>query len=61
LWKAVGKQNTAASLLLADLYIRGDGVSQNCEQAKLLLVAAAKKSDAAAGEKLRTLENSGCQ
>ena len=61
LWKAVGKQNIAASILLADLYMRGAGVSKNCEQARLLLVAAAKKSDAAAGEKLRNLENSGCQ
>ena len=57
----MGKENTAASLLLADLYLRGDGVPRSCEQARLLLVAAAKKSDVAAGEKLRDLETSGCQ
>src|ERR1700682_2050539 len=41
--KAVGKQNTGAVILLADLYIRGDGVPKNCDQARLLLAAAAKR------------------
>jgi hypothetical protein len=59
LWKAVGKQNTGAAVLLADLYIRGDGVPKNCDQARLLLVAAAKKGASDAAEKLRNLA-SGC-
>ena len=50
-----------ATLLLADLYMRGNGVSKNCDQARLLLVAAAKKGDSAAGDKLRQFESSGCQ
>lgn len=61
LWKAVGKQNSAAALLLADLYMHGDGVRKNCDQARLLLVAAAKKGVPEVGVKLRNLESSGCQ
>jgi hypothetical protein len=61
LWRAVGKQNTTALVLLADLYERGDGVAKSCDQAKLLLIAAAKKGSAAAGEKLRNLQSSGCR
>jgi TPR repeat protein len=60
LWKAVSKQNTSAVTLLADLYIRGDGVPKNCDQARLLLAAAAKKGNNQAAEKLRTLESDGC-
>ena len=61
LWKAVGKQNRTATVLLADLYWHGDGVSKSCDQARLLLVAAAKKGDSAAGDKLRSLESGGCK
>jgi TPR repeat protein len=60
LWKAVGKQNTSAVLLLADLYIRGEGVAKNCDQARLLLAAAAKKGAEEAAAKLRTLDSNGC-
>jgi hypothetical protein len=60
LWKAVSKQNSNALVLLSDLYARGDGVSKNCDQARLLLVAAAKKGAADAGPKLRNFEMNGC-
>lgn len=60
LWKAVGKQNTTATLLLADLYARGDGVPKSCNQARLLLVAATRKGSPEAAEKLRRLERNGC-
>ena len=60
LWKAVGKQNTSALMLLADLYIQGDGVAKNCDQARLLLGAAARKGANEAATKLRTLESNGC-
>ncbi len=60
LWKAVAKQNTEAALLLSDLYTRGDGVPRSCEQARVLLVASAKKGSAVAAQKLRSVE-SGCQ
>jgi hypothetical protein len=61
LWKAVAKQNLNATLLLSDLYLRGDGVSKSCDQARLLLDAAARKGAAAAGERLRNLQAFGCR
>jgi len=61
LWQAVGKQNAAAALLLSDLYMRGDGVPKNCDQARLLLDAAARKGVAGAGQRLRNLQAFGCQ
>ena len=61
LWKAVRKQNTTAAVLLSDLYARGDGVPRNCDQARLLLMAAAKRGSAQASEHLRQLETHGCQ
>lgn len=61
LWKAVGKQNAAAALTLSDLYLRGNGVSKNCDQARLLLDAAARKGTAGAAERLRNLQAFGCQ
>jgi hypothetical protein len=61
LWKAVSKQNLAAALLLSDLYLKGDGVPKSCDQARLLLIAAARKGEAAAAERLRNLQSFGCQ
>jgi hypothetical protein len=61
LWKAVGKENAAATLALSDLYLRGDGVPKNCEQARVLLDAAARKGVKAAGARLRNLQAFGCQ
>jgi hypothetical protein len=61
LWKAVSKQNLAAAILLSDLYLRGDGVPKSCDQARLLLIAAARKGEAAAAERLRNLQSFGCQ
>jgi TPR repeat protein len=56
LWQAIGKQNSEAVLLLSDLYARGDGVPRSCEQARILLVSAAKKGSLAAAQKLRSIE-----
>lgn len=61
LWKAVGKGNLAATMVLSDLYLRGDGIPKNCDQARLLLDAAARKGKASAGERLRNLQAFGCQ
>lgn len=60
LWKAIGKQNSEAVLLLSDLYARGDGVPRSCEQARILLISAAKKGSSAAARKLRSVET-GCR
>ena len=61
LWKSVAKQNPAATLLLADLYLKGDGVPKSCDQARLLLDSAARKDIPGAGERLRNLQAFGCQ
>jgi hypothetical protein len=61
LWKAVGKGNATATVALSDLYLRGDGVPKSCDQARLLLDAAARKGARAAGERLRNLQAFGCQ
>lgn len=55
LWKSVGKGNLEAEVTLADLYLRGEGVSRSCEQARLLLRTAAGKGSPDAVTKLRTL------
>jgi hypothetical protein len=61
LWKSVAKHNSEATLILADLYLKGDGVSKNCDQARVLLDSAAQKGISAAGERLRHLDAFGCQ
>jgi hypothetical protein len=61
LWKAVAKQNLTATLLLSDLYLHGDGVSKSCDQARLLLDAAARKGATAAADRLRNLRAFGCR
>jgi cytoskeletal protein RodZ len=61
LWKSVAKKNTEATVLLSDLYLKGDGVQHDCDQARLLLDAAAIKHSAAAAERLRNLQAYGCR
>ena len=61
LWKAVARKNVDAVLLLSDLYVRGDGVPQSCDQARLLLTAAAQKGSAQARNRLHELPRSECR
>ena len=61
LWKAVGKQNTEAMLLLTDEYLRGEGTPKNCDQARVLLDAAAKRGIKEAADRLRHIQSYGCQ
>jgi hypothetical protein len=61
LWKAIAKHNANATFLLSDLYLKGDGVSKNCDQARVLLDTAALKGVKGAGERLRHLQAFGCQ
>jgi zinc ribbon protein len=61
LWKAVGKGNPAATIVLSDLYLRGEGVPKSCDQARLLLDAASRKGVKAAADRLRDLQAFGCQ
>ena len=41
LWKATAKGNPDAPVMLADKYIKGDGVPRSCDQAVVLLKTAA--------------------
>jgi hypothetical protein len=61
LWKSMAKHNATATLALADLYLKGDGVSKNCDQARILLDSAARGGIQQAGERLRNLQAFGCQ
>lgn len=60
LWTAVQAGNAKAAVQLADLYLRGDGVPLNCNQARVLLLVASEKSNTEAIRKLRELDKSGC-
>ncbi len=59
LWKAMAKGNPDAPLRLADMYVKGNGVPRSCEQALVLLQAAAAKGDARARNRLAAMHNSG--
>jgi hypothetical protein len=61
LWKAVRKQNGTAAILLSDLYVRGDGVPRSCDQARLLLLASARRGVPQAIQQLQGLPSHGCQ
>jgi TPR repeat protein len=60
LWSAVGQGNTAAEVTLAKLYLIGGGVAKNCDQARVLLRAAAKKGNPEAIAKLSQITRQGC-
>jgi TPR repeat protein len=53
--------DTAAEILLANHYASGDGVEKNCDQARVLLQAAAKRGSDAAAKRLKQLADAGCQ
>lgn len=56
LWGAVQAGDSKAAVELADLYIRGEGVPQNCQQARVLLLTASEKRNTAAIKKLHDLD-----
>ena len=60
LWIAIRKGNIAAEVTLADLYVFGDGIQQNCDQGRTLLMAASKSGDAQAKVRLDELNANGC-
>lgn len=55
LWKAVRAGNPQATVELAKMYEDGDGVGQSCDQARLLLKAAAAKGNEDAKSELQQL------
>jgi TPR repeat protein len=52
--------NSTAAAALAELYIKGDGVPQNCAQARVLLLVASEKRNTAAIKRLSDLDKEGC-
>jgi TPR repeat protein len=60
LWSAVEKGNTAAEIDLAELFRTGRGVAKNCDQARILLSAAARKGSAEARKRAESLQRQGC-
>lgn len=56
LWAAVQAGSTKAAVELAEHYIKGDGVPQNCQQARVLLLMASEKRDPAAIKRLQELD-----
>ncbi len=60
LWAAVAQGNTSAEVTLAKLYLIGGGVTKNCDQARVLLQAAAKKGNGEAIDKLSQIRQQGC-
>ncbi len=60
LWGSVQAGNTKAAVELADLYVKGQGVPQNCNQARVLLLVASEKRNAEAIKRLAELDKTGC-
>jgi hypothetical protein len=61
LWSAIGAGDTSAEVRLAQLYLKGDGVPKNCEQARVLLRAASRNGNIEALQQLQKLNRSGCR
>jgi len=60
LWASVQTGSSKAAVALADLYIKGEGVPQNCSQARVLLLVASEKRNAEAIRRLQELDKTGC-
>lgn len=60
-WNAVGRGDVNAEVALAELYMSGDGVSRNCEQARVLLGAAVEKGNGDAARLLEHIRKVGCR
>ena len=61
LWKAVKRGSVNAEVALARLYLEGEAVPQNCEQAHMLLSVASMKGSKAADNLLKSSYAERCQ
>jgi len=61
LWKAVKRGSVSAEIALAKLYLEGEAVPQNCEQAHILLFAASMKGSKAADDLLKSSYAERCE
>jgi hypothetical protein len=60
LWASTQAGDAKAAAALAGLYLRGDGVPVDCDQARALLFVASKENNAEATRKLQDLNETGC-
>ena len=60
LWASVQTGNSKAAVALAELYIKGEGVPQNCNQARVLLLVASEKKNPEAIKRLQELDKTDC-
>jgi hypothetical protein len=60
LWTSTEAGDPKAAATLADIYLRGDGVPVDCDQARALLFVASKENNAEATKKLQGLSETGC-
>jgi TPR repeat protein len=61
LWGAVQSGSISAEVSLAERFARGQGVNKNCDQAKVLMKAAADRGNREARLRLYQMETGGCQ
>ncbi|MGA8215903.1 MAG: SEL1-like repeat protein [Candidatus Sulfotelmatobacter sp.] len=61
LWKAVKRGSVNAEITLATLYLEGEAVPQNCEQAHMLLYAASMRGSKAADNFLKNSYAERCE
>jgi hypothetical protein len=61
LWRAVKRGSVSAEVALANLYVEGVAVPQNCEQAHILLLAASMKGSKAADNSLKSSYPERCE
>jgi len=61
LWKAVKRGNVSAEVALANLFLQGKSVPQNCEQAHMLLQTASTKGSKAADTLLKSSYPERCE
>ena len=61
LWNAVKRGSVPAEVALANLYLKGEAVPQNCEQAHMLLLAASIKGSKFADDFLKSSYAERCE
>ncbi len=61
LWNAVKRGSVPAEVALANLYLKGEAVPQNCEQAHMLLLAASMKGSKVADDFLKSSYAERCE
>jgi hypothetical protein len=61
LWGGVQSGSVSAEMTLAERFAHGEGVNKNCDQAKVLMKAAADRGNREARLRLYQMETAGCR